>query len=79
MTKDTRYPYTYAADYIRSLVGFDGDNVKLSRAEAASIKSGIAAALGMQDSEFAEKLADFYLKNEKQITEKTVSKWICRA
>lgn len=60
---DTRYPYTYAADYIRSIPELGRDGVKLSRSEAAQIRQAIAAAIGMPDVDLACKLAD--LENNK--------------
>jgi len=52
---DNRYPYTYAADLIRS---FAGPN--MSRSEAASVWHGIATVLGLDERETAEKLANYY-------------------
>lgn len=59
MTEDTRYPYTYACDYIRGLAGKDVDGIstKLSRSDASRIRQGIADALGIDDKYVAEKLA----------------------
>ncbi len=45
MTTDTRYPYTYAADYVRILAGYRDYDPKLSRSDASLIYSGIALAL----------------------------------
>lgn len=61
---DTRYPYTYACDLIRSFVG-----PGLSRSHAAQIRQGIAEAIGMEDSELAGKLADHYLKTDLSVDE----------
>ncbi len=56
---DSRYPYTYACDFIRALAGYNsGGSTKLSRADASGIRSGIADALGMEDELLANKLAD---------------------
>ena len=51
----SRYPYTYAADFVRS---FAGPN--LSRSDASSIWRGIATALGLDEQYMAKKLADFW-------------------
>jgi hypothetical protein len=61
---DSRYPYTYACDYIRVLGPVDRSGVVLSRADASQIRSGIAKALGIDDEELAKKLADAQLKND---------------
>lgn len=64
---DTRYPYTYACDYVRSLAGFGEGGVKISRSDASTIREGIALALGIDDAEIARKLADYYKRNEPEI------------
>ncbi len=71
MTKDTRYPYTYACDYIRGLCGYGESGTKISRSDASSIQNGIAKVIGMDDEELARKLADHYKANEDQITNET--------
>ena len=68
MADDTRYPYTYAADYVRSSAPG-----KLSRSDASQIRSAIALAIGIDDAELARKLADYYKANEAAITEKCVA------
>lgn len=75
-TTDTRYPYTYAADYVRSLAGYGENGTKLSRSDASRIRSGIALALGMDDAELARKLADYYKANEDTITDKSVAAFV---
>jgi hypothetical protein len=70
MTNDTRYPYTYACDFICSLAGHGEEGMKLSRSDASKISSGIAVALGMDDTEMVRKLADHYKANEGEITGK---------
>ena len=51
--EDSRYPYTYACDYLRTKVG-----AHISRSEMSQIRSLIAAALGMDDRFVAEMLAN---------------------
>lgn len=75
-TEDTRYPYTYACDYVRSLAGYGEHGTKLSRSDASQIRSGIALALGMDDAELARKLADHYKANEDAITDKSVAAFV---
>jgi hypothetical protein len=67
--ENSRYPYTYACDYIRMIPEKEmveslgvAIGVKLSRSEASQIRSKIADVIGMDDRELAEKLADAYLK-----------------
>lgn len=66
---DTRYPYTYACDFIRLLAGrFDADGEVLSGrfeteglmspAQASKIVVGIALALGVPADEFARNLVE---------------------
>jgi len=61
---DSRYPYTYACDYIRSFGPISQEGVVLGRSDASQIRKGIAKALGMDDEELACKLADAQLANE---------------
>jgi hypothetical protein len=79
-SEDTRYPYTYAADYIRSLAGYIAPDytsgTKLSRADAAKIKEKIAEIIGMSEQELAEKLADYYLEHEDAISEKSSQEFL---
>ena len=58
-----RYPYTYAADHLRLLVGpgANGISCKISRSDASLIRREIAEVMGVPDKEVAEKLADRYL------------------
>jgi hypothetical protein len=76
MNTDTRYPYTYAADYVRSLAGYGEGGTKLSRGDASQIRQGIAKALGMDDAELARKLADHYKANEEAITEHSAAEFL---
>jgi predicted protein tyrosine phosphatase len=63
---DSRYPYTYAADYVRAFVTDFNEEIgmrttTMSRSEAAQARKAFAIALGMDDAELARKLADAYL------------------
>lgn len=78
MTEDTRYPYTYACDLIRTMVGFSRDGTKLSRSDASQIRRGIAEVLDMNDYDLAIKLADHYKSNEAAITEKSVAEFVAQ-
>ena len=53
----SRFPYTYAADYIRSIAGYNEQGTKLSRADVSQILQHIANILGMEKEELAEKIA----------------------
>lgn len=61
---DSRYPYTYACDFIRMAGPVSSDGVILSRSDASQICQHIANALGMDDHELACKLADAELARE---------------
>jgi hypothetical protein len=76
MNNDTRFPYTYASDYIRSIVGHRNGNAILSRSEASQIRTGIAKVIGMDDHELAIQLATHYQLHEKEITAKTAKDFI---
>mgnify|MGYP007100078535 CR=1 FL=1 len=63
---DSRYPYTHAADYVRSFVtDFDErlgmKNTTMSRSQASQALKAFATALGMPKEELARKLADAFL------------------
>lgn len=58
---DSRYPYTYAADYLREKVGNDHDNGLMSRSAASQARSVIAEVLGLEDADVAQKLADAFI------------------
>lgn len=73
---DSRYPYTYACDYLRGFGGIDNSGVKMSRAEASEVRGSVAKAIGMDDKELAEKLADFYLANEKELSAHSARKFL---
>ncbi len=60
---DSRYPYTYAADFIRSYGPVNDKGVVLSRSHASQILEAIAKALGIDNEELAKKLADAELAN----------------
>ncbi|MBU1173103.1 MAG: hypothetical protein KKD44_26365 [Proteobacteria bacterium] len=55
---DSRYPYTYACDFIRSIAGYNQDGTKLSRSDASAIRSTIAEIAGINDTHLAILLAD---------------------
>jgi len=68
---DSRYPYTYCADFIRKHAGLYSPNEssvifcpKLSRSDASKLKHKISEALGTSDHELACKLADAYLREQ---------------
>lgn len=61
---DSRYPYTYACDFIRAAGPVGSEGVVLSRFDASQIREAIAKALGMDDQELAGRLADAQLANE---------------
>lgn len=68
-TSDSRYPYTYACDYLRAYGGADKGGVKMSRSEASAVREAVAKAIGMTDEELAKKLADYYNEHEEEISD----------
>jgi len=61
---DSRYPYTYACDFIRMVGPVGPKGVVLSRSDASQILQRIADVLSMDDHELACKLADAELAYE---------------
>lgn len=62
----SRYPYTYAADYLRTAtmdMNDLGAGCNVSRSQASCIISATAKALGMEKPELAKLLADQYVKD----------------
>jgi len=57
----SRYPYTHAADFVRSIGPHAGISPLLSRSDASRLRSEIAKAIGMDDAELASKLADAHI------------------
>jgi hypothetical protein len=60
---DSRYPYTYAADYLRINIAGHGDKL-ISRAEAAAAQRLIAEAIGVNKVLISESLADKFIEQE---------------
>jgi len=59
---DSRYPYTYAADYLRERVRND-DGSLLSRSVMAHVQQVIADAMGMENKlPISQALADKFLQ-----------------
>jgi hypothetical protein len=54
----SRHPYTFAADFIRAVAGYNEFGTKLSRYDASQIRQAIAKVIGMDDHELACKLSD---------------------
>jgi hypothetical protein len=59
--KNSRYPYTYCADYLRMEIGDDYGKGLPSRAAMARAKALIAEAIGMNEEELASRVADKYI------------------
>lgn len=72
----SRYPYTYSCDYIRTFAGCDTSGTKMSRAEATEVRHAIADAIGMDDKELAEKISDYYIENQDEITDRGVKEFM---
>ena len=70
MSESSRYPYTYACDYIRGMVEVQNQELGgiyvplLSRSQAAKIRHRLSEDLGLDDYAVACKLADLYLTRE---------------
>lgn len=77
--ENSRYPYTYAADFVRGLAGYGEGGTKLSRSDASQVRQGIAEALGMADDELARRLADYYKANQDELTKKSCEAFATRS
>ncbi|HBO3494046.1 hypothetical protein P3805_33455 [Pseudomonas aeruginosa] len=74
-SEDSRYPYTYACDFIRLVAGYGEGGTKLSRGDASQIRARIAEIIGMKDEELAKKIADHYLANRDEIADEVVQEY----
>jgi hypothetical protein len=74
MKPDSRFPYTYACDYLRTKVG-----AHISRSEMSQIRSLIAEVLDMDDNALAIKLADKYMKLTSEEFERAAKESMQRA
>jgi hypothetical protein len=70
--KDSRYPYTYADDFVRSLAGYNEHGTKLSRADVSQIVSKLALIWGIDITKAFNMLADYYLSNQDEIDNKSM-------
>ena len=61
---DSKYPDKYACDFIRIVSPCDENGCSMSISQGRYVRRMIAMALGMNDEELAEKLANAYLKYE---------------
>lgn len=71
MKQDTRYPYTYATNYIRILAGYEVGGTKISRSDASRIIEGISVAMKIDGVELAARLADYFKENEDDLRQKS--------
>lgn len=65
----SRYPYTYACDFLRARVDDYDEHLKcrvptISRSQASLAIGAIALVMDMSHQELAEKLADAYMAQE---------------
>jgi hypothetical protein len=72
---DPRYPWTHSADFIRMLSGYDEEGVKLSRSNATLIRRKISKIMGLDDRYVAERIADYFLENQEEITNTAVKEF----
>jgi hypothetical protein len=73
--EDPRYPYTYAADYLRAVAGYNNTGTKISRADASRLCRAITDIAGIGNEWLAQQLADYYLSHQDDITEKSVAEF----
>ncbi len=70
----SRHPYTYAADFVRSLPALadNGISAKLSRSDAAKIIQGIADVIGMSKETLSIKLSEYFQQHEDRISSEAI-------
>jgi hypothetical protein len=73
---DSRYPYTYACDYIRGLASRSGMSTKIDRCDASKIISGVALVVGLSHEDLAIKLADYYKAHERELEEASMKEFM---
>ena len=61
---DLKYPDEHACNFIRIVSPWDENGCSMSISQSRYVRRMIAMALGINDEELAEKLADTYLKYE---------------
>jgi hypothetical protein len=64
---DSRYPYTYACDFVRGFVtthaeGIQGQVPEISRSQAARVMAAFEKLFGLSHEEMAKRLADAFLE-----------------
>ena len=74
--EDSRFPYTHADDFIRTLAGWNGNGTKLSRSDASKIINGIAKVIGMNTENLACLLAEAELNKTDEERKNEVSEMI---
>jgi len=73
MTQDSRYPYTYADDYIRGVAGCGPGGTKIGRSDAGNIIEAICNAAGQDYYTVCCALADCELaKTEEDIEQQAL-------
>lgn len=65
--KSTRYPYTYAYDYLRAKGPGNGTADGMSRSDASKIVEAISKATGIPNIALCYQLADYYLEHGEEI------------
>ena len=68
---NARYPYTYAADYLRMSLGRETD---LSRREVSYLLTLIAEASDLDKRQLCCNLADTFIEHENDLVEKTAER-----
>lgn len=68
MRAESRYPYTYASDYLRECVGDDYGKGLISRSAASHIRTVIAEIIDINDKDLAELIAEKYIDKYWQST-----------
>jgi len=76
---DAEYPYTYAADFIRLILGYEasslGTKLKISRSDAGRLIKHFAKAFGADRAALLTALAEYYRQNEKEIIKDAQAKY----
>jgi len=78
--KASDFPFTYAADCICLLAGYEktslGTKLKLSRGDASRILKGFSQAFGADRGALISALAEYYRKNEEEIAKNSRDQYL---
>jgi len=73
---DSRYPHTYADDYIRGIAGYNQHGTKLSRSDAGEVIKAMCEATGQDYYQVLCALADCELNKTEEDHERQAQEFL---